>query len=163
MEVTMLWRTKYFQGLVSSLASLPISLFIQISIKLPRNTETPCFPVVKLKRIFWETEVLLCISCFLSILLTKQCLLSVPAQATAALASVDSARALELASPGGVSWDRNSVTVRWHLFWVAQPSYSILQRARNTSSTYSPCSQGICTWIHLPAQFLGLSIRQLSP
>lgn len=50
---------------MSSIASLPVCLFMQISIRLPRNTEAPCFPVVKLKGTFWETEVLLCISCFL--------------------------------------------------------------------------------------------------
>lgn len=73
--------------------SITFYVFVQISIRLPRKTETASFPVVKLKGTFWETEVLLCISCFLfSFLLTKQCHLSVPAQATAA--------------PGGVSWGR---------------------------------------------------------
>lgn len=124
---------------------------MQISIRLPRNTGTPCFPVVKLKGTFWESEVLLCTSCFLfSFLLRKQCLLSVPAQATAALTNLDSARALGTGSSRRCFLGQNSVTVRWYLSQVAQPSYSTPQCTRNTSPTNSPCSQGMCTQVHLP-------------
>lgn len=132
------------------LPSITFYLFMQISIRLPRNTETPCFPVVKLKQTFWDTEVLLFFSCFLySFLLTEQCLLSVPAQAAAARASLDSARALGSGSSRRCFLGQNSVTVRWHLCQVAQPSHSTLQCARNTSPMSCPCSQGMCTWVHL--------------
>lgn len=148
----MLRSRKYFQELVSSVTSLSICLFIQISIRFPRNTESICSPVIKLKGTFGESEILLSTSSFIFLLsfflLRKQCLLSV-----AALTSLDSARASGTGSCHRCFPGQNLVTVRrWHLFQVAQPFYSTLQCARSTSPINCTGSQGMCTQIHLLGQ-----------
>lgn len=133
------------------LCNIAFYLFIQISIRLPRNTENICSPVIKLKGTFWESEILLRISSFLfCFLLRKKCLLSVLAQRTAALTSLDIARPLGTGSSNRCFLGQNLVTVRRHLFQVAQPSYSALQCAGSTSPISSTGSQGVYTQVHLP-------------
>lgn len=138
---------------MSSVTSLSICLFIQISIRLPRNTESICSPVIKPKGTFGSLKYYCIFHPFFFLLffflLRNRCLLSVPAQGTAALTSLDSARALGTGGSDRCFLGKNLVTVRWHLFQVAQRTYSTLQCVRSTSPINCTDSQGACTQIHL--------------
>lgn len=141
------------------LPSITFYLFIQISIGLPRNTETPCFPVVKLKQTFWETEVLLFFPCFLYSSVFSLCL---PRQLQPEPVWTQP-EPWELAAPGGVSWGRiqwlgGDTCVRWHSPLTPHCSVPGTHHPR-AALVPKECALGFTS----SAWFLELSIRQLSP
>lgn len=168
MEVAMLWSRKCFQRPVSSVTSLSIGLFIQISIRLPWNTESICSPVTKLMGNFGESEIPLGTSSFIfsSFILTFK---------KAVFFISDSPGDCTLNPPGLIQNQVFTTLVtssstrcflrpmrRWHLLQMAQPSDSTLQHAGSTSPINCTSPQGMHGQTHCPG-FIFWAIHQAAP
>lgn len=172
MEVAMLWSRKCFQRLVSSVTSLSIGLFIQISIRLPWNTESICSPVSKLMGNFGESEIPLGTSSFIfsSFILTfKKAVIFIsdspgdcPPNPPGLIQNQIFMTLVTSSSTRCFLRQMSVSTRRWHLLQMAQPSDSTQQRANSTSPINCTSPQGVHGQTHCPS-FVFWAIHQAAP